>query len=131
IRLRGRSARVPAPARSGPAMRLIAAFAIAGAVAAAAHAGNGTQPIGYSALSILLGGADTALAQGGADLAGNPAGMAHVPNAQCEGDAELYAVDLRWQQERSRDRIAGLASASCARRIDATRWTLGVGAFVQ
>jgi long-chain fatty acid transport protein len=102
-----------------------------------AAAGNGINMIGFGAESLLLGGADIAVAQGTAALNTNPAGLAQLPGRTVDlHSAMAFALDVghadRFGNDQSVDnRVIPIAAAGLGAPLADGSVVLGTGLFVQ
>ena len=102
-----------------------------------ACAGNGLNLIGFGAESVLMGGADTALARDTTALNTNPAGLARLPGSSLDLFGGLaYGSDVRHLDGLGNDRNVSnrfipIGGFGYARRIGDTGLTAGVGFFAQ
>lgn len=112
-------------------------LALAATASWSAHAGNGLNLIGYGAESVLMGGADVALARDTSALNTNPAGLAHAMGSVLDAFSSIaYAQDVRHLDSFGNDRrvdnkLATVGSFGYATRIAGTNFTAGIGLFAQ
>jgi long-chain fatty acid transport protein len=133
VHIRGGRARLRLATRTTAAL---AAALVSGLAAAPAHANNGLKPIGYSAGTVALGGADTALATDITTINANPAGLARLGRGADVYGAAAHALDVRHRDEFGNDRgvannVIGFAGGGYAHPVAGTPLTLGIGLFYQ
>lgn len=135
--LRGGRARVRFGRRAATACATTWVTGLALAFAGApAHANNGLKPIGFSAGTVALGGADTALAADITTINANPAGLARLGRHADIYGAVAHALDVRHRDEYGNDRgisnhLVGFAGGGYAHPLAGTPLTLGIGLFYQ
>ena len=104
---------------------------------AAAYAGNGLNLIGFGAESVLMGGADTAVARDTTALNTNPAGLARLGGTTLDlFGGVAYGSDVRHADGFGNDRNVSnrfipIGGFGYARRLGDTGLTAGVGFFAQ
>ena len=102
-----------------------------------ALAGNGLNLIGYGAESVLMGGADVAVARDTSALNTNPAGLAQIRGQAADlFGAIAYGSDVRHLDGFGNDRnvsnrLIPIGGMGYARRIGDTGLTAGIGFFAQ
>ncbi|MFL9609100.1 OmpP1/FadL family transporter [Methylobacillus sp. Pita2] len=101
------------------------------------HATNGFNLIGFGAESLLMGGADVAVARDSSAINTNPAGLAQVQGKAFDGfGSVLRTLDLSHADQHGSDvhasnRYTPLAGGGYVQSLESLPCTAGVGTFVQ
>lgn len=102
-----------------------------------AHATNGINLIGFGAESLLMGGADVAVARDTSALNTNPAGLTQITGQKLDVYGSLLrTTDLTHQdnfgnEEHASNRYTMLGGGGYARALESLPCTVGVGFFAQ
>ncbi|MCB5187863.1 outer membrane protein transport protein [Methylobacillus caricis] len=102
-----------------------------------AHATNGFNLIGFGAESLLMGGADVAVARDSSAINTNPAGLAQIHGKVFNGFGSLLRTlnlshaDQFGTDDHATNRYTLLGGGGYVQSLDALPCTAGIGSFVQ